>query len=145
MSAWHLPTIHMSIIRDGLVQHHLYTKEEADKLVKSWASMNTYALRCRYGDKLRPVRINPEIKYTVTLPALHKMLHCLKYQCSEGDTDTKRIKAWANLKLAIGAVADTIVERMPEEKNLPWAIFDKKELNEYPCVYPIPKEATAEA
>lgn len=130
MSAWHLPTIHMTIVRDGIVQHKVMSKEEADKFVERLAKMNVYSLKCRYGDRLKATKVHPVMCYNITLPALINMLYCIRYQCNEGDTDIKHKTTWNMLKSAIGTLCEQYFESYGRKNNLPWAIFDKKELVE---------------
>jgi hypothetical protein len=148
MSAWFLPRIQLSIIRDGIVNHEFMTKDEADKLVFKFSRMNAYAIKCRYGENKRPLRPDPEITYAPTIPALRKMLNCLRYQCSEGDTDTKHKKVWHQLDFLIGQCADAILNAQPDcgrDQHLPWGIFNESERKEYETYIPLKKatEATA--
>lgn len=146
MSAWFLPRIQLSIIRDGIVNHGFMPKDEADKLVFKFSRMNAYAIKCRYGENKRPIRPDSEIAYEPTIPALHKMLHCLQYQCSEGDTDTKHKTTWNHLKLLAGECAEHILRSQPDygrDQHLPWGIFSESERKEYESVIPKKKAATA--
>lgn len=144
MSSWHLPTLHMTIVRDGLVQHEIMDKEAADKFIVRMAKMNTYALRCRYGQRNKVTKVHPAMCYNITKPCLINMLLCVQYQCSEGDTDTKHKTSWNMLKDAIGTLALAVFNEDRREARLPWGIFDKSELDEYHfCITVAPKEAKA--
>lgn len=146
MSAWHLPTLHLSIVRDGLVYHEICTKEAADKLLKAFAKMNAYAIKARYGENVRAKPIHAEVRFKIKLEALHNMLHCIRYQCLEGDTDTKHKTTWNKLEWCIGKVADAYLSNQHAPGKLPWGIFDMRELKEErntPFIGLLEKEATA--
>lgn len=129
MSSWHLPTIHMTIVRDGIVQHEIMSKEDADKFIERLAKMNVYALMCRYGGRMKATKVHPAMCYNITKPALVKMMHCVQYQCNEGDTPTKHKTTWNMLKSAIGTICEQIYhETYCKDTSLPWAICDKNEL-----------------
>jgi hypothetical protein len=143
MSSWHLPTIHLTIVRDGLVQHEIMSKENADKFIIRIAKMNTYAIKCRYGDKVKVTKVHPTMCYNITQPALVKMLQCIQYQCSEGDVDIKHKTTWNMLKTTIGDVCASMYnETYGLDTSLPWAIFDKSELAKEKDIS-IPRVATA--
>jgi hypothetical protein len=136
MSSWHLPTLHMTIVRDGIVQHKVMTKEEADKFIERLAKMNAYALKCRYGygERVKATKVHSAMCYNITMPALIKMLQCVRYQCYEGDTDTKHKTTWNMLNSTIGKLCEQIYDETIDRNNntkLPWAIFDKDEMASY--------------
>jgi hypothetical protein len=136
MSAWHLPTIHMTIVRDGIVQHEVMSKEDADKFIERLAKMNVYALLCRYGNRLKATKVHPAMCYNITKKALIKMLQCIRYQCSEGDTDRKHKTAWNMLNATIGTLCEQIYDETIDgtidgNTKLPWGIFYKDEMENY--------------
>jgi hypothetical protein len=47
-----------------------------------------------------------------------KSLHCLQYQCTEGDADESGI--FAELSKAIGTFADHLIQSLPAYERAPW-------------------------
>ena len=135
MSAWHLPTIHMTIVRDGLVQHDIMDKEKADKFILGLAKMNKYALKCRYGDNVKVTKVHPHMCYNVTKESLLSMLQCVRYQCAEGDTDTKYPTLWNQLMRTTGKLAEDILSsQRTYGKDTPWGICSKQEMLEHTSI-----------
>jgi hypothetical protein len=124
----------MTIVRDGLVQHEIMLKEAADIFIAKLAKMNAYALKCRYGEKVTPTKVHSAMCYYVTKQALLNMLQCIRYQCSEGDTDSRHRTVWNALGKTIGQLAESIVNEMTKLNELPWAIFDKADLVGKPSI-----------
>lgn len=132
MSSWQLPGIHMTLIRNGLIAHLNCPLEEANKLVKSMAKMNAYATGGRYGERLISVSLGT-VKDIPNERCFLNLMECLRYQCSEGNTEAKHAKTWKTLESIIGKVALSVLHRL--ERNMtetsdspPWGIFVKADI-----------------
>jgi hypothetical protein len=116
MSCWHLPSFHMSVVRNGLVR--FYGEAKATKLAKSFAKMNTNSMLNRYGDRLKTITVDLNCKYEPNDKALLNMLQCINYQndCASGCEKIQK-----NLEDAINAVA----LKVPDETldtSTPWCL-----------------------
>lgn len=85
------------------------TRAAAERLGRKLREMNIAALRARYGDRLDASETDPSYSFPgfsgSTPVEQWKALHCLIYQCTEGDIDT-----WP-LYERCGAVAATMESR----------------------------------
>jgi hypothetical protein len=125
----------MTIVRDGLVQYEIMSKEEADKFMIRLAKMNVYAFKYRYDERRKATVVHSAMRYSITLPALINMLRCVRHQCSEGDTETKHKTSWDMLQNVIGRLCEqffhesmTLDSSLTINSSLPWGIYDKDDL-----------------
>ena len=97
MSAWLVSDESLTLTRNSIVAHLGITQEKATKMVRGWAKLNRYALRCRYGDKNRAFYFthHEDIRSPVQT---FKSLECLRYQCSEGTPEKDMPIEWFALR-----------------------------------------------
>ena len=91
-----------------------YDKELGQKLY----ALNAEAVQQRYGDDFAErVNFTPEPGVVSKISAV-KALHCLRYQCSEGNVPSKKL--FKMLSRAIEILSEDIVCNLPEWNSVPW-------------------------
>jgi hypothetical protein len=106
---------------DGQHDEHVrgrnYTSDEFNEFGRALYAMNVNAVNQRYEDNNEP----PTYNYRRRNPTRHetlKAMHCLRYQCSEGNVPECAL--YAKLTEAIHSLADDIVTDSPEWDAAPW-------------------------
>ena len=100
-----------------------YTGEDwSKKLSQDLFNLNCKAVNQRYGknqaQEFRPLNFKPAMEFNIPLAWALKCLHCLEYQCSEGNIpETKLYKL---LKLISNSWAYDIAANTPEYNRAPW-------------------------
>lgn len=79
-------------------------------------ALNAEAIQQRYGDEQR-VNFAPERGEVSKISAV-KALHCLRYQCSEGNVPSKKL--YKMISRAIEILSEDIVCNLPEWNTAPW-------------------------
>jgi hypothetical protein len=94
-----------------------YTSDQLNELGKTLYGMNMDAVNQRYEESNEP----PEYEYRQRNCNRHetlKAMHCLRYQCTEGNVPECAL--YAKLTEAIHSLADDIVTDSPEWDAAPW-------------------------
>jgi len=128
MSAFIVDSKTLASIASGLVNIDHYSmwfkgRDEAEvrKLVAGWAAANAEAIKQRYGDENKPVKLPKKLPAPPSAVQLVKSLQCLSYQCSEGNVGegcyVEEIKA---LRGTISELCEMIVHNLPEYKAAKW-------------------------
>ena len=113
MSAWLISDQSYANIKAHLRKiDEKMTEKQADKIVKLFRRANTHALWCRYGDTCPRFKIVPPVD--ISDVQFIKSIHCLGYQCSEGDTHIKFKKAFDLMDKYEGMAALKILGSMKE-------------------------------
>lgn len=136
MSAFICSEEHFARLANGIKRAedfaYLFGRQEVDpearllEMINILIKANHYAVRCRYSDeRSRAYSIGAgtlkKFERVVDSTAqVIKLIHCLSYQCSEGDTDKKFKKAFAWLQKAELMLADTIVRASPGYESAVW-------------------------
>lgn len=92
-----------------------------NQFISDLARMNRYAIWCRYEEKVRMPKLN--FDKVVEAPShvqMAKHLHCLGYQCSEGDTETVHKVTWDRLHGITHDIESLIVSDLPEYRAAKW-------------------------
>lgn len=108
-------TIHRCL--EGLVYAKLaigYSPSVGQKLFE----MNARAVSQRYGEKPEDVKFQIVHDDPTSKMSAVKALHCLRYQCSEGDVPKDPL--FKKISRAIEILSEDIVCNMPEWNNVPW-------------------------
>lgn len=96
--------------------------EDCDEIGRNLFKMNNDAVESRYQDRHPDTFYDPEkYRYRVMFPdKLNqvKALHCLRYQCSEGDVP--ECDLYKELESKIREIESRIVHSLPEYEALPW-------------------------
>jgi hypothetical protein len=99
---------------------YMYDGQHQDQLTefgKALYAMNVNAVNQRYEENNEP----PEYEYRQRNCNRHetlKAMHCLHYQCSEGNVPEMAL--YKELEAAIGRLADDIATDAPEYDAAPW-------------------------
>jgi hypothetical protein len=128
MSAWLVGKETLASIASGLCNLNHYNQfakalpeDEVRKLVLSWNAANIEALKQRYGDENKPVKLPKTLPAAPSAVQLVKSLQCLSYQCSEGNVGegcfVEEIKA---LRGTIMELCEMIVQNLPEYNTAVW-------------------------
>lgn len=102
-----------------------FITKEMTNLVNKWAKMNRYAIKCRYGDVVKPSRfaslpVSQNLKDIISDVQFFKHLQCLQYQCSEGDTEKRHRKSWKLLEDQMSNIAQRIVSNLSDYADVQW-------------------------
>ena len=93
-----------------------------NQFIKDLARMNRYAIWCRYQEKIRMPTLNFDRKVEVpTIYEMVKHVHCLGYQCAEGDTEKVHAETWNRLKKIESELEGLIVHSLPQYAEAAWA------------------------
>lgn len=134
MSAWICGEEHFARLANGIKRHGDYvrffrkeanTEEALLKFINKLIKANHYAVNYRYNEKNRGYRLTAKdlAKYEHIVDSeaqLLKLIACLSYQCSEGDTDIKFKKPLALLKEIEYTLAVEIATGTPEYGAATW-------------------------
>lgn len=101
----------------------LANEAEVTETGRKLYAMNQQALVERYNDntpapEFTGQRMRPLTYSKQELVQIYKSMHCLLYQCSEGDVPDSEL--FKQLELAAGAVASRIVNMMHEYQQATW-------------------------
>lgn len=136
MSAWICSKEHFARLANGIKRHedfaYLFGRQEVDpearllELINTLIKANHYAVNCRYTDRrVRSFTISQEtlkkFEEVVDTPfQVIKLIHCLSYQCSEGDTDIKFKKTFAWLQKVELMLSESIIRKMDGYESASW-------------------------
>lgn len=131
MSAWIVSNTSLLRIRayllrecsqDGLQRSYgIVGVTGLNQFINDLARMNRYAIWCRYEEKVRMPKLNfDKVVESPTIYQMVKHLHCLSYQCSEGDTETVHKDTWERLHKITQELESNIVYNLPEYKAAAW-------------------------
>jgi len=128
MSAFIVPVSTLASIVSGLTAMNRYSpfaksldEAEARKLVAGWESANREAIKQRYGDENKPVKLPKHLPVPPSAVQLVKSLQSLSYQCSEGDVGEKCfVDEMKSLHDYIGELNGMIVSNLQEYKAAEW-------------------------
>jgi hypothetical protein len=134
MSAWICSEEHFARLANGIKRDSNFvyffrkvenTEEALLKFINKLIKANHYAVNYRYNEKNRGYRMTAGdlAKYESKVDSkaqLLKLISCLSYQCSEGDTDIKFKKPLALLKEIESSIAIDIATSTPEYEAATW-------------------------
>lgn len=92
-----------------------------NQFIKDLARMNRYAIWCRYEEKVRMPTL--DFRKAIPAPGMHQMLkhlHCLRYQCSEGDTEDVHKATWDRLETLVRELEASVIHGSPEYEAAAW-------------------------
>lgn len=121
MSAWIVDSEVLTIIRNTIINLLNITDKEANKLVKSWAKLNRYAITARYGTKSSGFFFTNTTEITTPVQ-LYKYLQCLQYQCNEGTPEKDLTIPWFTLAGVLTQVQQrfSVNEESHEYRKAAW-------------------------
>lgn len=95
------------------------------EFINTLIKANFYAVNNKYEERKRGYKLNSSdlSKYEVIHDnscQVLKLIHCLQYQCGEGDTEKKFRKVFELLRKVECGVASDIVDELPEYKDATW-------------------------
>lgn len=134
MSAWICSPEHFARLANGIKRNedfaYLFHREpdpEAKliEFINTLIKANHYAVNVRYNSRRRAFTISKETlaKFDKVVDTPHqviKLIHCLSYQCSEGDTDIKFKKAFATLQKVELMLSEAIIRKMEQYEAASW-------------------------
>jgi hypothetical protein len=128
MSAWLVGKETLASIAAGLCNLNQYDKfakqsdeVEVRKLVLSWNAANIEALKQRYGDENKPVKLPKRLPSPPSAVQLVKSLQCLSYQCSEGNVgEGCYVEEMKALHGTISELCEIIVRNLPAYEAAEW-------------------------
>ncbi len=135
MSAWICSPEHFARLANGIKRHedftYLFGRQEVDpearllELINTLIKANHYAVNVRYTLRKRTFTISQETlaKFDAVVDTpfqVIKLIHCLSYQCSEGDTDIKFKKAFAVLQKVELMLSEAIIRKMDGYESASW-------------------------
>lgn len=118
----------------GLVAARIVAHDEADETGAALWRLNAEAIRQRYPRDPEMLREAEQAEFTSRTwrwspifpkdragrVAALKALHCLRYQCAEGDISDATELGYKLLGRAISNLANLIVRELPEYDAVPW-------------------------
>lgn len=123
---------HFQYIANGLYTQALYIGEELNdkdyvqELVNSWQKINIEALKQRYEDRVEQIysfsnRVEKPSLDDIDTHQLLKALHCLRYQCSEGNVPER--EEYQSLSKYIDIITNKLVMESDDYANADWEII----------------------
>jgi hypothetical protein len=128
MSAFIVDDKTFALIASGLCNLKTYSRwakqsdpVEVRKLVEGWSAANCEAIKQRYGDENKPIKLPKRLPSPPSAVQLVKSLQCLSYQCSEGDVgEGCYVDEMKALHGTISELCEMIVHNLPEYEAAEW-------------------------
>jgi hypothetical protein len=91
--------------------------------VSELAEINRNAYCARYPEDSKPAVLTRLPRATApSLPALLKLLRCVRYNCDDGKGSLVAAQTLETLDSIIATITDAIIEKMPEYNSAEWSL-----------------------